>query len=289
MKTKDYIYLDDDLLNSLLAQFEKGLLIKESQEQGFDDTDSLGSASNTTTGVDGIFGFGAKIQQELKLEDISSSTEFARSIAENVLHDFAVDVLIENCSSHHLLDKDVSESAEGDFLLFSSNFQIYDFEYIKNITDNSALAFLKNKKPQGKSPQASSAERTKQLLKEQADNSAMNNFQTVHNISTFAGTLFADSVLIKSDAELSVCKKNKLRLSQAQLNLQNESSRKIKVFGIVSAIKKETHPNGDYKILNSNQLEKVPLMLFDIFMSNFNILTENARIIKPIAIYFEAD
>lgn len=47
MKTKDYIYLDENFLNSHLAQFEKGLLTKETSEHGTESADSISGFQQT--------------------------------------------------------------------------------------------------------------------------------------------------------------------------------------------------------------------------------------------------
>lgn len=74
MKTKDYIYLDDDLLNSHLAQIEKGLLIRETIEHGTESSDSTNGSNKATVGVNGIFGLGAKLQNEITDGDSSMIT-----------------------------------------------------------------------------------------------------------------------------------------------------------------------------------------------------------------------
>ncbi len=58
---------------------------------------------------------------------------------------------------------------------------------------------------------------------------------------------------------------------------------------MVSAIKNETHPQGIYSQFKSNDLDKVSSILFDIMLSNFDMLHDNDKVIKPIALYFEAE
>ena len=146
MNTKDYIYLDEELLNSHLAQFERGLLIKETSEQGTESSDSVGGSSQVNSGLDGILGIGVKIQSEFIENDNSVESEFTKNVMENVLSDYAVDLLIQDCTENEVL-KSFTTAKEGDFISYSSDFRIYDFEYLKSITDlnglNSILTFTR--------------------------------------------------------------------------------------------------------------------------------------------------
>ena len=82
MNTKDYIYLDEDLLNSHLAQFAKGLLVKETSEHGIENTDGTNGSSEGEMGVNGIFGLGAKLQHKVTQGDSSSESVTSNSIEE---------------------------------------------------------------------------------------------------------------------------------------------------------------------------------------------------------------
>lgn len=294
MRTKDYIYLDENLLNSHLAQFEKGLLTKETFEHGTESTDSLNGSSKTTAGLNGLFGLGAKLQSEIIEGDSSVESDFTKNMVENVLNDYAVDLLIQDCDENGVLC-DFPSASEGDFISYSSEFQIYDFEYLKSIIDLNCLKPIldADKPPQKPGSQASKEARTAYQIEvsqhKAKAQSAIENLKILYSFSSFADRLFADSVLVKVQGGLAICKRDRLRLNKAQISFENESSRKIKVFGVISTVKKETHPKGEVKSFRSNELDQVSSLLFDITLSNFDMLHNNDKIIKPIAIYFEAD
>ena len=293
-KTKDYIYLDEDLLNSHLAQFEKGLLTKEKIEHGVESADSTGGSIVSTLGINGIFGIGAKLQNEISENDNSLESEFTKNMMENVLSDYAVDLLIGDCDSNGLL-MDLTSSNEGDFVLFGSEFQIYDFEYLKNITDLKTLDPILGSDPALVNPgsQASKQAKEEYKLKLQKHNKEMetarNGFKLVNDFSTFANILFDDSVPISLNGGLAICKRDKMRLNKAQISFENESNRKLLTFGVVSTTKKENPSNSIHGAFSTNQLDKVPSIIFDILLSSFNMLHSGDKIIKPIAIYFEAE
>ena len=84
MNTKDYIYLDEDLLNSHLAQFAKGLLVKETSEHGIENTDGTNGSAEAEVGVNGIFGLGVKLQNKVTQGDSSSESEFTKNIVKKI-------------------------------------------------------------------------------------------------------------------------------------------------------------------------------------------------------------
>lgn len=294
MNTKDYIYLDNGLLNSYLAQLEKGLLIKETIEHGNESSDSTNGSANATIGVNGIFGLGVKLQNEITDGDSSMESEFTKNMVENVLNDYAVDVLIEDCSKNNLI-KDLESSKEGDFLLFNSEFRIYDFEYLKHISNPHLVKpFLERDtppvKPGSHAGKSAQTEYLKQKdLYDKRKNKAEDGYKMINDFSVFADALFNDSILVKLEDSLAICKRDKFRLSKAQVSFENESNRKIKVFGVVSAIKKEIHPQGIFTQFRPSDLDQFSSMMFDILLSNFDMLHNNDKFIKPIAIYFEVE
>lgn len=288
MNTKDYIYLDEDLLNSHLAQFEKGLLIKETSEHGLESSDSTNGSMTADAGVNGIFGLGLKLQNQVSEGDSSTESEFTKNIVENVLSDYAVDLLIQHYTENGILH-DFDSASEGDFICHESVFQIYDFNYLKEITEPECLKHILPDPPSAPRAQASKEERVEYMKRKAEAEKASNGYNIIYHFSAFADKLFSDSILIKLDGGLVICKRDKLRLNKAQVSFENESGRKIQVLGVVSTVKEKTHPKGPFKTLGANDLDKVSSILFDITLSNFNMLHDNDKIIKPIAIYFEAD
>lgn len=288
MNTKDYIYLDENLLNSHLAQFEKGLLIKETSEHGLESSDSTTGSMTADAGVNGIFGLGLKLQNQVSEGDSSSESEFTKNIVENVLSDYAVDLLIQHCTENGVLH-DFNSALEGDFICHESVFQIYDFNYLKQITEPECLKHILPAPPSAPRSHAGKGERVEYLKQKTEIENALNSYNMLYHFSTFADKLFSDSILIKLDGGLMICKRDKLRLNKAQISFENESGRKIQVLGVVSTVKEKTHPKGPFKTFGANDLDKVSSVLFDITLSNFDMLHDNDKIIKPIAIYFEAD
>ena len=95
---KQFLYLDTDIVNSIIAQSEKGLVQEQSQENEGNKTKSthVGGGVEGTGATEGSFLKLAKAEASLSIsgelgKDYSSSTT-SREIISKVLHDAAFDI-----------------------------------------------------------------------------------------------------------------------------------------------------------------------------------------------------
>ncbi|CAI3473846.1 hypothetical protein CIRMBP1224_02174 [Enterococcus cecorum] len=116
---------------------------------------------------------------------------------------------------------------------------------------------------------------------------AKTGYNLINKVSKVADSILGGSIFIKSDNSLSLCKRECFRLSQGQLALLTESKRKINILAIVTAIKDEIHPEGITGDFEPNNMNSIPSLLTDIFLSNFNMISKGDRILTPMAIFFE--
>ena len=112
-------------------------------------------------------------------------------------------------------------------------------------------------------------------------------YNIINKASKFADSILGGSIFIKSDNSLSLCKRECFRLNQGQLALLAESKRKINILAIVTAVKDEIHPEGISENFEVNDMNSIPSLFTDIFLSNFNMISEGDRILTPMAIFFE--
>lgn len=146
---KQFIYLDTDIVNSIIAQKEKGLVLETASEHedtsGKENT-KTGSISFEGSAGGGIWKF-AQIQAELSgtggLELNSHSQTVLKEIATKTLHDAAFDIAYE------LIRKECDTSPQnadlGAFIELNQTFEFVDLEYIENLfaNENSFLKYMK--------------------------------------------------------------------------------------------------------------------------------------------------
>ncbi|MBD9891099.1 DUF6414 family protein [Enterococcus faecalis] len=306
---KDYIYLDNDFLNSSLAQYEQGLIRNISQGKTSENSQHNEKSKNFSKGVDGILGIGAKLVHDAIESNGQELTKGQSKTIDYVLNDYAVDLLIQKVKDYSIFKDTASSAFEGDFISQSSEFKIYDFDLISKISAPDNLDIFKSELTKGEKEEVNklrnqlriirakgklSPDQKEEIINLEAQIAAAENglnplqeFEMIYKGANFANQIFCGSLLIKTTNAISICKRNCFRLDQAQLSFLTESERKIVIFGVVTAIKEKTHSNGEFKEFEIDELNKVPNMFHDIFLSNFGMLHDNDRIIKPIAIFFE--
>ncbi|MEO5301484.1 DUF6414 family protein [Enterococcus cecorum] len=139
---KEYIYFDEDLINSTLAQLDKGLIknISEGDEQTNSQSESNSKDSNF--GLDGIFGVGVQLTQQISKFNSTEYSATQNRMLEYALNDYSVDLIISKIAQTEKFVDDVTQAEEGKIIVFSGEFSIYDFDLIKQITDESIVSLL---------------------------------------------------------------------------------------------------------------------------------------------------
>ena len=146
---KQFIYLDTDIINSIIAQKEKGLVLETVHEQEDTSGENKGkSVSGTFDGVIGgkIWEF-AKAQAEINgtgaLTLNNHSQTVLKEIATKTLHDAAFDIAYEQIKTEYIIE--LADAYLGSFVELKQSFHFVDLEYIENLFSdkNSFLAFIK--------------------------------------------------------------------------------------------------------------------------------------------------
>lgn len=150
---KEIIYLDTEIVNSILAQLNNGITngyTIEQQNQTTSTTSEEGGSTDLGKGaVQARFGIPAlaqliaggdfgttSTQKEGSSEAILSSQ---KDILNKVFHDQALNILISQLNEKGIL-KDSHSSKEGDLNLINTTYKFYDFNFIKNAADSKFLS-----------------------------------------------------------------------------------------------------------------------------------------------------
>ena len=308
---KEYIYFDEDLINSTLAQLDKGLIknISEGDEQT--NSQNSGGSKDVNTGIDGIMGFGVQLTQQISKFHSTEYSATQNRMLEYALNDYSVDLIISKIAQTEKFVDDVTQAEEGKIIVFSGEFSIYDFDLIKQITDESIVSLLVDDNYNEKDVKKleSQINRAKNRVKKQpqlakdirvfeerlseiksiinSNKKAKTGYNLINKVSKVADSILGGNIFIKSDNSLSLCKRECFRLNQGQIALLTESKRKINILAIVTAIKDEIHPEGTTEDFEPKNMNSIPSLLTDIFLSNFNMISEGDIILTPMAIFFE--
>jgi len=140
---KQFIYLDSDNVNSLIAQINNGLEDSFQQTHEKAHTSNI-EKSNTTKGdikgginIPAIANFGSTITGESKEINKNSDNEIIREIHNKKLHDSVFNQLIEYLQNEKQLNPD--NIVSGSFIKIKGLLEIIDFEYIERLFEENAF------------------------------------------------------------------------------------------------------------------------------------------------------
>lgn len=147
---KQFLYLDSDIVNSIIAQSEKGLVQSLAMEE---ETSESENDSNKTT-IDIKATAGGEIAKLAKAEaNLSGSFEFAdggyltstsREIISKTLHDAAFDIAYNHVSPMKVEIEDRNEPDTGSYVEMVRVFSFVDLEYLERLFDKgSIIEYLK--------------------------------------------------------------------------------------------------------------------------------------------------
>ena len=310
---KDYIYLDEDLLNSNLAQLQRGLPTHSQVEDSTGTNKFSNSSSSNAKGIDNFFGFGPQLLKQNGEIDGFEMTSSQKEVLNSVFHDYAVDLLLESIPEYERFITDAQDAEEGDFVYIKDKFLIYDFNHLskvldineikpcmgadtsagKNIKDLSKeLQKIQSKVKNPTNEQKAEIENMKTIINglkaaEESNKKGIENIELIKKFADYSNNLFSQTTLIRVNSGLVYAKKDCFRNSIEQISMLTDSKRNITIFGTVSAIKEKTHQNDSMASLKTEDIYAIPSIINDLMLSSFNILKEKDRLIKPIAIFFE--
>lgn len=142
---KRFLYYDQDSINSLLAQMEQGLLVKE--EKGEENEDSFSSTTSIEADLTGdlsakVCGIGAALKGDIKGGDSNTdvASNLVKNIQEKVLHDYSFEKVFFYFKENNLL-KDADLNI-GDMVFITEKPTFFDFNYFLSLfSENGAIKF----------------------------------------------------------------------------------------------------------------------------------------------------
>lgn len=147
---KQFLYLDHDVVNSIIAQAEKGIVLSASSEHetSVDTVQKAQTNVNANATLKGSFikvikgeTSGGINKERSSEENLSSIT---RDIVTKSMHDAAFDVAYEYVSPIKCSQDDDSDCDYGKYIEVSRVFDFIDFDYIQNLfSDRGFISFLK--------------------------------------------------------------------------------------------------------------------------------------------------
>lgn len=136
---KQFLYLDTDIINSILAQAEKGLVVSSSTEKDVSETEA--DTFSAETNADGKVGGSlfklvkaeAEIAGRLSTSENDSTTYTSREIVAKTLHDAAFDLAYVQVSPAVVELGNSNHSETGAYVQLVRVFDFVDFDYLERL------------------------------------------------------------------------------------------------------------------------------------------------------------
>lgn len=296
---KQFLYLDTDIVNSIIAQSEKGLM----QELSMENEDSKETTSHMGGSVEGggstkgsFFNLiKADINLALKGEigRDSSSGNTSKEIISKVLHDSAFDIACSYINPQKYGTGDNPDDY-GDYVELTRVFDFVDMEYLENLFSKDGLiSFLKKTSKEKIETEASavtssmsreqlrtSGKRIKEEIKKLVANSDKQ-YDDVHDIiNTFRQLIPYTYMLISCDGYLIPLDDKYFRVDPKNLGFKYGGE--ISCVGMITnIIGADTDPNDSKNIFATLQFQ-----INEVLRTILPTSKENLCVIHPIAIYY---
>lgn len=142
---KQFLYLDIDIINSIIAQTEKGLVQSLSNEEVSTETetDSLNASVNGTGTIGGSIVKLAKAEVNFSgsLESIEggSLSSTSREIISKTLHDVAFDIAYTYISPSKIELQSQSNDETGNYVEMTRVFDFVDLDYLEKLFEKDGI------------------------------------------------------------------------------------------------------------------------------------------------------
>lgn len=147
---KQFLYLDTDIVNSIIAQAEKGLVTSLSSEKVLSETEEDSLASEVQANAKGGGSLFKLLQAEAEIVGKISATENgsdvyeSREIVAKTLHDAAFDLAYAQIFPNAILTGDCSHNETGEYVKLTRIFDFVDFDYLEGLfAANGIIDFIK--------------------------------------------------------------------------------------------------------------------------------------------------
>lgn len=136
---KQFLYLDTDIVNSIIAQAEKGLVVSSSMEKDVSETegDSFSAEVDANAKISGsllkLVKAEAEITGKLNTSENGATTYASREIVAKTLHDAAFDLAYAQVAPAVIQFGDDSHSETGAYVQLVRVFEFVDFDYLEGL------------------------------------------------------------------------------------------------------------------------------------------------------------
>lgn len=299
---KHFLYLDIDIVNSIIAQSEKGLVqsMSNEQESSGTTTSDLGAVLNTTGKFGGSLAMLVKaeadLSADLKMNESELITSASREIISKTLHDAAFDIAFKCISPSKVEYGDESFDDTGNYVLVKRVFDFVDFNYLVNLFSEDGIVgmikkhdhekiifqFEKQKEKYNREQLHKAKNNLNTTLKKTIDDNNKKYDDMASQIKALRGLIPYERMLISNDGYLIPLNTKYFRVDPLDLGFRYGGE--ITCVGMITnIIREDTAP-----IDNNNVFASLQFMINETLRKILPTDEKNLCVISPIAIYYDS-
>lgn len=283
---KQFIYLDDIVLNSLLAQIDKGLVSSQQQTTQGQETHTKAHDLSIEVGA-GVSS--TQITSGGKHNTSDTEVQMSSETTNVIWNDYAVEQLIAKSSIEK--SKDISDLSDGSLFLLESKVNSFNFSEISKIINSKSLETLFSTQNNEEAHIQPSPKQIKDIKKKKT-NKLPEGFKDAQKIFEFGNESFGDSQIFVEDSGqcIMIGKTSKNRLSNAQMQMINGTTIPITILGIKRSSFDSsvlTMFDGDFLESEIGKTLRFPQFFQNLYLQTFGLINDDGAMVEPIALYFD--
>ena len=293
---KQFLYLDTDIVDSIVAQAERGLaqgITVEKEEETSEEIKKEKQVQGSLNGSGSILGFlrtTGEIGGEINTgsEEITSMT--SRGIVAKVMHDAAFDIAMEKVKPKEEIDPQL-----GAYFTITKEFSFIDLAYLRNLfSDKGIMDFLKEsyreeaekivksiKDDTNREQRRNKNFDEKKEIRKIMEENAKQYDDAAKMLDVFKSMAPYERMLISDDGYLIPLEDKYFRITPSNLGFRY--SGKITCVGMITNIIKDNNDDNDNFFLTiQNSVNEALKTLLPVS-------TNTIYVAHPIAVYYESD
>ena len=147
---KQFLYLDTDIVNSIIAQDQKGLVTQQTMESRTEEKEEKGKSKSASGAINGGGSILKILKAQLELKgDVSSlqSNEYltsSKDVVELILHDAAYDIAYSIITPAKVAVDSQEYDEESNYIELKRVYTFVDFKYLEELfSDKDVLSYFK--------------------------------------------------------------------------------------------------------------------------------------------------
>ena len=299
---KQFLYLDTDLVNSIIAQHGKGLIdAVTTEKENITDNEGKKSVSAKTLGEAGAKIWkltNAEVKLSLKgsLEGTKSEHDTTKEIIAKTLHDAAFDMAYDAINPI-VIDSEKNDVDPGSYIEMKRVFDFVDFQYLENLFSKDGIVELLKKYEKEKILKSAENYKENSLNRcnrrnssgKAVDKNALEiinhsnkQYDEIHEIIKAIGNIIPfERMLVSYDGYLIPTEDKYFRINPSALGFMYGGE--IKCVGMITnIIGKDTNPNDEANVFATLQYS-----MNEVLRQILPTKEENMYVVSPIAIYYE--